>query len=164
MKKKLNTMCILVADTLTWLSPDELTEKMLDNIPGIVFSFAVELGMWPSPEPSTEAILFGYFDVPKPERDQFVGLLHESLSYLRKDLEEQRTPLQIVEAYKKEHGLTWTKLAETLRISESHLRQRICNSEYKRSKRSTLEPIAMKLGCEWRDLRWRTTTFSEGAE
>ena len=157
LKKKLNTMCLLVADTLTWFSPGELTETMIDTIPGIVYLFAVELGMWLQPEPGTEAVTFGPFDIPKAERERFVSLVEESMSYLRRDLEEQRTPLDIYLAYKKEHGLTWPNLAKSLGVGEAHLRQRLCNPKYTGSKRSTLEPIAATLGCDWRDLRWHIT-------
>ena len=165
LKPQLNAACLVVADIFGHFLGLEVTDKMIEKIPGIVYSLAVELGLWRRPyPPNNEGVHFGYYDPPKADREKFIKLIEEAMSYLRKDSAEQKTPLQVVLAYKKEHDMTWMALSEYIGISESHLRQRICNPEYKGSKRSTLEPIAQKLGCEWRDLRWRSSNKSQSEE
>jgi hypothetical protein len=152
----LQNLCALYADALT-VTHGELTDKLIDEIPAFVFNTVVELRVWPRPAlEESDLPMFGYFQVADDDRQRFTALLDKTISFLRQDIAEDRTPSKIIEQYKEEHDMTWEALAEHLGISESHLRQRICNPNYTGSKRTTLQPIAEKLGCEWRELRWRT--------
>ena len=70
--------------------------------------------------------------------------------------EPQRiTPVEAVRKYKFREGLKWREFAKHVKMSENHLRQRVCDPEYKPPmKKETLETLANKIGCQWNDLNW----------
>jgi len=90
---KLNTTCLLLAETLIWQGIDLDTEFIESVLPGLTFNFAVKLDLWLMPISTfdlnnlgVEGCTFGNYEVPTIERDYFVKLLDESLSFLREEV------------------------------------------------------------------------------
>jgi hypothetical protein len=158
--EKLNASCLVIADALVWREV-ELTPTLIGTeLPGIVFNLAVRLGLWiePGELDDAESVSIGNYDVPTAERDYFVRLLDESLSFLHEELERDptKTPYEVVNEWREGNHLTWEELYVRLKpfIAEATLR-RVCNKEkHYRAKRTTLEPVAKVLHCHWTQLLW----------
>ena len=89
---KLNATCLLLAETLIWQGIDLDADFIESELPGLTFNFAVKLDLWLVPvstfnfkDLGVESCTFGNHEVPTIERDYFVKLLEESLSFLREE-------------------------------------------------------------------------------
>ena len=98
---KLNATCLLLAETLVWQSINVDRDFLDRELPGLTYNFAVKLDLWLTPQPrfnladlGVESCEFGNFIIPIIERDYFVKLLADSLTFLYDECESENVVLE----------------------------------------------------------------------
>jgi hypothetical protein len=170
--QSLNALCSVIYD-LIWEYEGAVTDKDLDEIPHLVFGYAVDLGYLPPPDQAADLddpwlLELNAWCVPPDYYENFMSIISDRLAALRWEAHNafksetpsvnsgttvRRSPRELIDEWRYGTGTTVDELASQAKCSVATLNRIRLGQHTLRA--SNLRPIGLVIGCDWQKLRWR---------